>query len=183
MAGRSYSHENAIRRGLALLGGLLLGAVLVKGLHAEPKPPVYLIVEIDVTDLDGYSQYLPLAQASLKEHGGRIVAGGEGQGIRTFEGTPPKSRVVIAAWDSLAQIEGWLNSAKYEETARSATNTRHSACLLSGERRSDAVQRAASPRVRALSLVLLEGGGRFLRPCVQPSIYGLFSQPECSAVW
>ena len=28
---------------------------------------------------------------------------------------PPKSRVVIAAWDSLAQIEGWLNSAKYKE--------------------------------------------------------------------
>ena len=36
--------------GLALLGGLLLGAV-VKGLQAEPKP--VLIAEIDVTDLDG----------------------------------------------------------------------------------------------------------------------------------
>jgi uncharacterized protein (DUF1330 family) len=102
--------------GLALLGGLLLGAVVVKGLHAEPKPPVYLIAEIDVTDLEGYkSQYLPLAQASLKQQGGRIVAAGEGQGIRTFESTPPKSRVVIAAWDSLEQIEGWLNSAKYKE--------------------------------------------------------------------
>ncbi len=64
MAGRSYSHENAIRRGVAIAGRALLGAVVVKGLQAEPTP---------------------------------------------------KSRVVIAAWDSLAQIEGWLNSAKYKE--------------------------------------------------------------------
>ena len=101
---------------LALAAGLLLGAIAGKGLQAEPKPPVYMIAEIDVTDLEGYKrQYLPLAQASLKAHGGRIVAAGDGAGIKSFEGTPPKSRVVIAAWDSLAQIEGWLNSAKYKE--------------------------------------------------------------------
>lgn len=100
----------------ALVAGLLIGAVVVKGLHAEPKPPVYLIAEIDVTDVEGYrSQYLPIAQASLKEHGGRIVAAGDGAGIKTFEGTPPKARVVVAAWDSLEQIEGWLDSAKYKE--------------------------------------------------------------------
>ena len=64
MAGRSYSHENAIRRGVGIAGRALLGAVLVKGLQAEPTA---------------------------------------------------KSRVVISAWDSLAQIEGWLNWAKYKE--------------------------------------------------------------------
>jgi hypothetical protein len=76
--------------GLALAAGLLLGAIAGKGLHAEAKPPVYLIAEINVADLEGYkSQYLPLAQASLKEHGGRIVAAGDGAGIKAFEGTPP----------------------------------------------------------------------------------------------
>ena len=102
--------------GLALAAGLLIGALAGKGLHAETKPTVYMIAEVDVTDLEGYkSQYLPLAQASIKEHGGRIVAAGDGAGIKAFEGTPPKSRVVIAAWDSLAQIQGWLDSAKYKE--------------------------------------------------------------------
>ena len=33
---------------LAMLAGFGLGAVAVQGLHAQAKPPVYQVVEIDI---------------------------------------------------------------------------------------------------------------------------------------
>ncbi|HZJ12444.1 MAG TPA: DUF1330 domain-containing protein [Methyloceanibacter sp.] len=100
--------------GLAVLAGLGVGAIAVQGLRAEAKPPVYLIAEIDVTDLDGYvKEYAQKAQKSLEAFGGRTLAAG--QEITTIEGAPPKRRVVVVAWDSLDQIQAWRNSPQYTE--------------------------------------------------------------------
>ena len=56
---------------LSLLAGTALGAAAVQGLHAQAKPPVYYVAEIDVTDLDGWTkEYAPKAQALIKEMGG-----------------------------------------------------------------------------------------------------------------
>ena len=35
---------------VAMLAGVALGALAVQGLHAQAKPPVYYIAEIDVTN-------------------------------------------------------------------------------------------------------------------------------------
>ena len=40
--------------GLAMLAGSVIGAAAVSGLHAQAKPPVYLVSEIDVTNPEGY---------------------------------------------------------------------------------------------------------------------------------
>ena len=37
---------------LAMLAGVALGAIAVQTLHAQTKPPVYYVAEVDVTDLD-----------------------------------------------------------------------------------------------------------------------------------
>jgi hypothetical protein len=42
--------------GIAMLTGMGVGAVAVQGLHAQSKPPVYLITEIDVTDPEKYAK-------------------------------------------------------------------------------------------------------------------------------
>jgi hypothetical protein len=42
--------------GLGMLVGTLIGAAAVSGLHAQAKPPVYLITEIDVTDPTAQAQ-------------------------------------------------------------------------------------------------------------------------------
>lgn len=100
--------------GLAMLAGLALGAIAAQGLHAEAKPPVYLIAEIDVTDLDAYmKEYAPKAQASLQAAGGRTLAASEV--VTAIDGAPPKRRVVVMVWDSLEQIQAWRNSAQYKE--------------------------------------------------------------------
>ena len=39
-----------------MLTGMGVGAVAVQGLHAQSKPPVYLITEIDVTDPEKYAK-------------------------------------------------------------------------------------------------------------------------------
>ena len=63
---------------LSMLTGIGIGAVAVQGLHAQSKPPVYLINEIDVTDPDKYgAEFTPKAQASVRNSGAKfLVIGG-----------------------------------------------------------------------------------------------------------
>jgi uncharacterized protein (DUF1330 family) len=98
----------------AMLAGFGLGAVAVQALHAQAKPPVYQVVEIDVLNQDAYlKDYAPKAQAAIKAAGGKFVAAG-GK-TTTIEGEPPKSRVVIQQWDSLEQAQAYRNSATFKE--------------------------------------------------------------------
>jgi hypothetical protein len=73
---------------LSMLAGAALGAAAIQGLHAQAKPPVYLVTEITVTNLDAYTkEYSPLAQASIKKSGGKLLAAG--QNVTSVEGAPP----------------------------------------------------------------------------------------------
>jgi uncharacterized protein (DUF1330 family) len=98
----------------AMLAGFGLGAVAVQRLHAQAKPFVYQVVEIDVLNPEAYSKdYLPTAQAAIKAAGGKFLAAG---GRTTaIEGEPPKSRVVIQQWDSLEKVEAYRNSTAFKE--------------------------------------------------------------------
>ena len=102
---------------LAMLAGIGVGAVAVQGLHAQAKPPVYTVFEIDVTNDDAYAkEYAPLGQASIKKSGGQTLVAG--QKVTTLEGAPPKSRVTIHRWDSLEKAQAWFNSADYKEARK-----------------------------------------------------------------
>src|SRR5262245_6109106 len=47
---------------LAMLVGVGIGGIAVRGLHAQSKPMVYLITEIDVTDPEKYgTEFAPKA--------------------------------------------------------------------------------------------------------------------------
>lgn len=99
---------------LSLMTGVAIGAVAIDRLHAQAKPPVYLVTEIEITNLDAYvKEYAPLAQASIKAAGGRLLAAG--QNITAMEGTPPKSRVAIQQWDSVDKVKAWRASAEYKK--------------------------------------------------------------------
>ena len=97
----------------AMLTGMAIGGFAVQGLHAQAKPPVYYIAEIDTPNLDAYMKdYAPVAQASIKAAGGKIIAGGQAKGV---EGDPPKARTVIQVWESEEQIQKWRSSAEYKK--------------------------------------------------------------------
>jgi uncharacterized protein (DUF1330 family) len=99
---------------LAMLTGFGLGAVAVQGLHAQAKPPVYQVSEIDVSNMDAYlKDYVPKAQAAIKAAGGKfLAAGGKTTAI---EGEPPKSRISISQWDGLEKVQAYRNSSAFKE--------------------------------------------------------------------
>jgi uncharacterized protein (DUF1330 family) len=99
---------------LAMLAGFGLGAVAIEGLHAQAKPPVYQIVEIDMLNQAAYlNDYVPKAQAAIKAAGGKFLAAG-GK-TTTIEGEPPKSRIVIQQWDSVEKIKAYRDSAAFKD--------------------------------------------------------------------
>jgi uncharacterized protein (DUF1330 family) len=99
---------------LSMFAGAALGAAAIQGLHAQAKPPIYSVAEINVTNLDAYlKEYAPLAQAGIKAGGGRLLAAG--QNVTSVEGQPPASRVAIQAWDSMEKLQAWRNSAAFKE--------------------------------------------------------------------
>jgi uncharacterized protein (DUF1330 family) len=111
-----------MRRGymlaLAMLASFGIGAAALEGLHAQAKPAIYYVVEVDVTNPDAYArEFAPQAQAIIKAAGGRFLAiGGAGatgaRAVNAIEGEPPK-RVVIMAWDSMEQIHAWWTNPEY----------------------------------------------------------------------
>jgi uncharacterized protein (DUF1330 family) len=98
---------------LAMLAGVGLGAAAVQGLHAQAKPPVYIVSEIDVTNVDAYTkEYVPLARAAIKNSGGKLV--GASQKVTMLEGTPQNSRVTINVFDSLEKAQASRDITDYK---------------------------------------------------------------------
>src|SRR5262245_29924639 len=70
---------------LGLLAGTMIGAAAVTGLHAQAKPPVYLITEIDVTNPEAYAkEFAPAAQKTVQAAGARfaVIGGTAGVGAK-----------------------------------------------------------------------------------------------------
>jgi uncharacterized protein (DUF1330 family) len=102
---------------LAMLVGFGLGAGAVQGLHAQAKPPAYVISEIDVTDADAYAkEYVPLANKALAESGQKRLASG-GRTI-TLAGAPPASRIVLSVFESLEKAQAAYSSPAYLEARK-----------------------------------------------------------------
>lgn len=104
---------------VAVTAGVAIGALAVQGLHAQAKPPVYFVAEIDVTDPDAYAkEYAPKAQAIIKAAGGRFLAIGGSAAttgtVTAFDGDAPK-RVVVQVWDSMEKIRAWRANPEYVE--------------------------------------------------------------------
>ena len=79
----------------ALFVGAALGAAATHELHAQSKPPVYVVTEIAVRNIPGYvNEYAPRAQESIKKAGGKILAAS--LNVTQLEGPAP-ARVVIQA--------------------------------------------------------------------------------------
>jgi uncharacterized protein (DUF1330 family) len=106
--------HNGKRAADLTLGGFGLGTLAVQGLHAQARPPVYQVTEIDAPNLESYLRdYAPKAQAAIQAAGGKyLVAGGK---TTTIEGEPPKSRITIQQWDSVEKIKAFRDSAAYKD--------------------------------------------------------------------
>ena len=103
--------KNLFAMAAALAAGIGIGSFGVHALHAQAKPPVYMIEDNTVIDPAGFAkEFAPLARESLKTYGGRYLGGGSGVSI---DGDPPKGRVVLVQWESVEQMMKWRHSPEY----------------------------------------------------------------------
>jgi len=105
---------------MALIVGVAAGGAIMQGLHAQAKPPVYVVVDLfDITDPDGFKAIPPLSgPETLTPFGGRYVIRTEK--ITALDGTPPK-RFVVIAFDSVEKAQAW----KASESTKKVDVIRH----------------------------------------------------------
>src|SRR5262245_35861263 len=108
--------------GLGMLASAVLGGLVVEQVHAQAKPPVYFIGEIDVSNPDGYAkEYLPKAREIIKAHGGRLIAAGgaagSGSTVIAVDGDAPK-RIVIYLYPNVDAVRAWRNDPAYEQVRK-----------------------------------------------------------------
>ena len=102
---------------LSLLTGVAIGGAAIQGLHAQAKPPAYVVAEIDVSNQDGFvKEFAPLAVKALATGSGyhAIARGGRTMSI---EGAPPK-RIVINAFDNMDEAMKAYNSQAYKDARK-----------------------------------------------------------------
>jgi uncharacterized protein (DUF1330 family) len=99
----------------AVICGFVLGVGAASVLHAQAKPPAYTFAEIDVKDQDGYTKdFLPKAQANIKESGGQYLAGGFNKAI-SLSGAAPPNRVVILQFPDMDALKAFYGKEKQLE--------------------------------------------------------------------
>lgn len=91
----------------AIIVSFVLGVGAASILHAQTKAPGYVVVEVDVKDQDGYTKdFLPKAQANIKEFGGKYIGGGLNKAIG-FVGVSPPSRVVLLQFPDMDTVKAF----------------------------------------------------------------------------
>ena len=99
----------------AVIVSFVMGVSAVSVLHAQAKLPAYVVTEIDVKDQDGYTKdFLPKAQANIKEHGGKYLAGGFNKAI-SLSGSPPPNRVVLLQFADIDAVKAFEEKQKQLE--------------------------------------------------------------------
>ena len=99
-----------ITLGVTLVVGIGIGAAAVQALHAQSKPPAFVIVENVITDRDTYlKEFLPLIQKSIRDHGGKALAGG-GETLPMVGEPPPKNSVALFQYESLDKARAFADS-------------------------------------------------------------------------
>jgi uncharacterized protein (DUF1330 family) len=102
-----------IAMGLTLLAGVAIGATAIKGLHAQAKPPAYLVIPIlKMNDAAGFKAgVVDKANATAAEMtaaGGQYVVRSEK--FISLNGTPP-ARLVIIKFDSVEKAQAFEKTA------------------------------------------------------------------------
>jgi uncharacterized protein (DUF1330 family) len=79
----------------------------------------YLVVQVQIKDVEIYKQYSARSSGIIAKHGGRILARGGATDI--LEGDPHPRRVVIIEFPTMAAARGFYDSAEYQEAKKIRT--------------------------------------------------------------
>ena len=118
--------------GLTLLAGIALGAAAIEGIHAQMKPPTYVVIAIrKITNADAYKEVMVKGPAAAAASGATFVI--RSDKITSLDGTPP-ARFVLLKFDSPEKAMAWHNSAAQKEVDAIRVKTTDSlSFMLEGE--------------------------------------------------
>jgi uncharacterized protein (DUF1330 family) len=104
------------KNALLVTASIIVGAGGVQFLHAQSNAPAYFLAAVNVKDQDGYAKnFLPVAQKSIKEHGGVYVAGGF-EKTTVLDGMAAPNRVVLIKFDNFDTAKKWWATNGKKET-------------------------------------------------------------------
>ena len=99
---------------LSILAGVAVGAAAVQALHAQAKPPAYVVAEIDIANVEPFDrEYVPPAAKAIADGGGKYIVRG-GRTVSLF-GDPPKPRLAVMVFESMEKAQAAFNSPAYKE--------------------------------------------------------------------
>lgn len=98
---------------VSLVAGAALGALGIHALHAQARPPAYVVGEIDVADQERYfKEYVPPAVKAIVDGGGKYIVR-NGKSVSLY-GEPPKA-LAIMRFDSLEKAQAVFASKAYTD--------------------------------------------------------------------
>jgi uncharacterized protein (DUF1330 family) len=104
-----------LKLAFAMLIGAALGIGAIEMLHAQAKPPAYLISDITVTDEGAYKEYVDKIVPTYAQFGAKsLVRGGQTVAL-SGAGEPPK-RTVVVVFESLDKAKAWSESDAVKQT-------------------------------------------------------------------
>lgn len=71
----------------------------------------YILIDLEITDPQGFQEYLKLAAPTVKQYGGKVLAGGAP--AQSLEGEWRPSLLSIGEFESIEQALAWYNSPEY----------------------------------------------------------------------
>ena len=71
----------------------------------------YVITDVEIVDAELYGQFIERVTGTIEAHGGKFVARGGQIEVRMGDWSP--KRLAILEFDSLQQIQTWLESPEY----------------------------------------------------------------------
>jgi uncharacterized protein (DUF1330 family) len=74
--------------------------------------PAYLVVDMDVKDMDQYREYMPAAAAAIAQYGGKYLA--RGGNPQSLEGDWQPTRIVIIEFEDVDHAQRFYHSGEYQ---------------------------------------------------------------------
>ena len=99
----------------SVLVGITVGAAITQAIHAQARPPAFAVVEIDVSNPEGFQkEYSPNAGKIMDAAGGKYLTRGPGRKV-SIDGEPVKPTTVIIQFENLEKAQAVFGSGEYRE--------------------------------------------------------------------
>ena len=99
----------------SVLLGMTVGGAVTQAIHAQARPPAFAVVEIDVSNPEGFQkEYSPNAGKIMDAAGGKDLTRGPSRKV-SIDGEPVKPTTVIIQFENLEKAQAVFGSGEYRE--------------------------------------------------------------------